>query len=375
MRRDARPRPDLCADCGIRLDEDEPEPGCYDFDWLDRSVAILGNAGLRVVLGTPTATPPKWLVDRYPDILLVDQEGRRRRHGGRRHADLASASYWQESKRIVTTMAERYVENPHVAGWQVDNEFGCHDTTLSYSDAARDAFRRWLKKRYGGIEALNEAWGNVFWSMTYRSFDEIEVPNLVVAEAAPAHQLDFRRSASAQVAAYGAMQAEVLRRHSPGRFVTHNFMNFFFEFDPFVVSEAYDFASWDSYPLGQTDMQPIDEEDKRTFARVGHPDVVSFGSDTYRGAGRGRFWIMEQQPGAVNWAARQSRAASRRGQAVDVAGARARRRGRLLFPLASGAVCAGADACRGTAPTTCSTAAARRRARWRRSWPGSTSAR
>jgi beta-galactosidase GanA len=115
----------------------EPEPGRYDFGWLDKAVQILGGAGLKVVLGTPTATPPKWLVDRYPDILLVDQEGRRKRHGGRRHADLASANYWQESKRIVTVMAERYGENPHVAGWQVDNEFGCHDTTLSYSEAAR----------------------------------------------------------------------------------------------------------------------------------------------------------------------------------------------------------------------------------------------
>lgn len=281
----------------------EPEPGRYDFDWLDRAVEILGKAGLKIVLGTPTATPPKWLVDRYPDILLVDQEGRRRRHGGRRHTDLSSADFWRESERIVTAMAERYGNNPHVAGWQVDNEFGCHDTAVSYSDAARDGFRRWLASRYGDIAALNAAWGAVFWSMTYRSYDEIEPPNLTVAEAAPAHQLDFRRYSSDRIAAYGAMQAKTLRRLSPGRFVTHNFMNFFFEFDPFAASEAYDFASWDSYPLGQTDMQPIDEEDKRAFARVGHPDVVSFGSDVYRGAGRGRFWIMEQQPGPVNWAA------------------------------------------------------------------------
>ncbi|MEF2072661.1 beta-galactosidase [Consotaella aegiceratis] len=280
----------------------EPEPGRIDFDWLDRIVAILGDAGLKIVLGTPTATPPKWLADRSPEILLVDAQGRRRRHGGRRHYDFSSDVYWQESERIVTLMAERYCANPHVAGWQIDNEFGCHDTTLSYSPAAEAGFRQWLEKRYGTIAALNMAWGTVFWSMEYRSFEEIEAPNLVVADAAPAHLLDFQRYASDRIAAYGRMQSEIIRSRTREQFVTTNFMNFFFEFDPFATMDAYDLATWDSYPLGQTDRMTLPEDENRIFARTGHPDVPGFGNDFYRGVGEGRFWIMEQQPGPVNWA-------------------------------------------------------------------------
>jgi beta-galactosidase len=281
----------------------EPGPGRTDFAWLDRAVRILGDAGLKIVLGTPTAAPPKWLTDLYPEVLPVDREGRRRRAGGRRHTDFSSSVWWSESARIVTVLAERYGGNPHVAGWQIDNEFGCHDTTQSYSDAALRNFRRWLAGRYGDIDALNSAWGTIFWSATYRSFDEIELPNLVVAEPAPMHLLDFRRYSSDRVAGYCAMQAEIIREKSPGRFITHNFMSFFFDFDPFAVAGPLDFASFDSYPLGMLDASSLDAEEKRTYARTGHPDLTSFGGDFYRATGRGKFWIMEQQPGPINWAA------------------------------------------------------------------------
>ena len=118
----------------------EPQPGQYDWTWLDRAINILGTAGLQVVLGTPTATPPRWLVDQEPDMLAVDIEGRVRKFGARRHYCFSHIGYRQHCARIVTKLAKRYGSNRYIAAWQTDNEYGCHDTTISYSAAARSAF-------------------------------------------------------------------------------------------------------------------------------------------------------------------------------------------------------------------------------------------
>ncbi|ULR40229.1 beta-galactosidase [Thermus sp. NEB1569] len=280
----------------------EPEPGRLEWGWLDEAVATLTGEGLKVVLGTPTATPPKWLVDRYPEVLPVDREGRRRRFGGRRHYCFSSPAYREEARRIVTLLAERYGRLEGVAGFQTDNEYGCHGTVRCYCPCCQEAFRGWLKARYGSIEALNEAWGTAFWSQRYRDFAEVELPHLTVAEPNPSHLLDYYRFASDQVRAFNRLQVGILRALAPGKFVTHNFMGFFTDLDPFAVAEDLDFASWDSYPLGFTDLMPLPPEEKLPYTRTGHPDVAAFHHDLYRGVGRGRFWVMEQQPGPVNWA-------------------------------------------------------------------------
>jgi beta-galactosidase len=283
----------------------EPEPGRFDWGWLDRAVETLGTAGLKIVMGTPTATPPKWLVDRSPDILPYDRHGRVRGFGSRRHYCFSSERFRGESRRITEAFAARYGRHAAVAGWQTDNEYGCHDTVRSYSPGALAGFRQWLRARYGDVGALNEAWGNRFWSMSYRSLDEIDLPMSAVTELNPIHRLDFFRYSSDQVARFNAEQVEIIRRHSPGRFVTHNFMGAFFDFDHYKVGEALDLASWDSYPLGFTDSLPttgFSEAERVRYAATGHPDIAAFHHDLYRGVGRGRFWVMEQQPGPVNWA-------------------------------------------------------------------------
>ena len=191
----------------------EPTPRSYDWDWLDRAIDTLGRAGLKVVLGTPTATPPRWMLTKHPDMLALDQDGRPRGFGSRRHYCFSHRPYRAECARIVAAMAERYGQNPYVAAWQTDNEYGCHDTTLSYSPAALHAFRDWLAQRYQSPQALNRAWGNVFWSMDYASFDEIGLPNLTVTEANPAHVMAFRRFASDEVASFNRLQTEIIRQH------------------------------------------------------------------------------------------------------------------------------------------------------------------
>lgn len=281
----------------------EPKRGTYDFDWLRRAIDTLHGAGLKVVLGTPTATPPKWLVDEMPDMLPVGADGSVRGFGSRRHYDFSHDGYLEESKRITLELAKAFGKHPGVAAWQTDNEYDCHNTTLSYSAAARAGFQAWLQRKYQSPEALNRAWGNVFWSMEVADFGEVELPNLTVTEANPAHVMDFRRYASDMVVRFNKAQTDIIRVHSPGRDVIHNFMGRTLAFDHFAVGADLDISSWDSYPLGfLEDRSDQDDAWKRQFARAGDPDFQAFHHDLYRATSKGRWWVMEQQPGPVNWA-------------------------------------------------------------------------
>jgi beta-galactosidase len=280
----------------------EKRRGEFSFEWLDRAIDVLHTAGLKVVMGTPTATPPKWLMDEFPEIAPYDADGKVRGFGSRRHYSFSSEVWWKESARIVEIVAKRYGEHPGIVGWQTDNEYGCHDTTVSWGKEDLKAFRRWLRLRYQTTDQLNEAWAGVFWSMEFNSFDEVELPTLTVTEPNPAQRLDFWRFSSDQVAAYDKMQVEIIRKYAPGRWVTHNFMGFVSDFDHFKVGDNLDLASWDSYPIGFVEKFPFAESERNLWAETSHPDIAPFHHDLYRGVGRGRFWVMEQQPGPVNWA-------------------------------------------------------------------------
>ncbi len=280
----------------------EPEPGRFDWGWLDRAIETLGAAGLKVILGTPSATPPRWMLARFPDMLAVDVEGRPRRFGSRRHYCHSHAGYRAAAAEMAARLGRRYGTNGHVAAWQIDNEYGCHETVLSYSEAARAAFRDWLGQRYQSIAALNRAWGNVFWSMEYGSFEEIDLPNLTVTQANPAHELAFRRFASDQVVVWNRAQVAALRPLTKAPLI-HNYMGRVTEFDHHALARDLDVASWDSYPIGfLSDRLEGDAGHKARYLRQGDPDMQAFHHDLYRGLNGGRWWVMEQQPGPVNWA-------------------------------------------------------------------------
>ena len=289
----------------------EPKPGQMQWDWLDRAVETLGAAGLKVVLGTPTATPPKWMVDKHPDMLPVGADGAVRGFGSRRHYCFSHSGYREESRRITRLMAERYGRNGHVAAWQTDNEYACHDTVRSYSAAARVGFQNWLAQKYQSPDALNRAWGNVFWSMDYDDFDQIGLPNLTVTEPNPSHVLDFKRYSSDQVVTFNRVQTDEIRKHTDAPII-HNYMGRITDFDHYKVGADLDIASWDSYPIGfLSDRIEGTDEFKLAFLKQGHPDNQAFHHDLYRAVGaartggsasNGRWWIMEQQPGPVNWA-------------------------------------------------------------------------
>lgn len=284
----------------------EPNEGVYDWQWLDDAILIYQQYGLDIVLGTPTATPPAWLIQKYPEILPVDENGQVKKFGSRRHYDHASEIYRQECARIVTEMAKHYAENQAVIGWQTDNELGHEGTAMSFGGASAERFPAWLKNKYGTLKALNVEWGCEFWSQSYTDWLQITPPNLTaVRQANPSQVLDFKRFCSAMIEEFQHQQIQILRQYCPNHFITHNFVIFSAESDLYQLSKDLDFVAWDSYPIGMLEFFATweSEQTKTRFARTGHPDLVSFNHDLYRGLKGGKdFWVMEQQCGHANWA-------------------------------------------------------------------------
>ncbi|MEA3309045.1 MAG: beta-galactosidase [Chloroflexota bacterium] len=284
----------------------EPAEGEFSWEWLDTAIETLAAEGLQTILSTPTATPPAWMVKAYPQILPVDAEGRRRHFGSRRHYCPTSEIYREQTRRIVTALAARYGKHPAVAGWQIDNEFGCHDTTRCYCDECAAALRRWLRERYGSLEALNAAWGTVFWSQTYDEWAEIFPPRLTVTEPNPSHVLDYYRFASDMTVSYQQLQVELLREQiSPEQFVTTNFMGAFPDLDYHKLAQPLDLVTVDSYPTGFAETEQLyqpDEPHPQFAYDVGDPLVTGFGHTLTYGLKQQPYWMMEQQVGHINWA-------------------------------------------------------------------------
>ena len=257
----------------------EPEEGRFDLDWLARAIDILAGEGLRVVLGTPTAGAPSWLVHTYPDVL------RQRRHipafqfGGSHSYCVNNPSFLRSTERIVQAMAGRLGEHPAVIGWQIDNELGCYgmDCDCPYCEAG---FREWLRARYGTVTALDDAWGTRWRGQTYNRWDHVELPNPAQPLANPAALLDAHRYFSDSYGRFLSLQADILRQTSPGRFVTHNCFRLS-EYGP-KWFEAIDLMAYDLYPGWSRDHGPA------YFATC---------LDLVRGCMRQNFWMMETECG------------------------------------------------------------------------------
>lgn len=267
----------------------ERRPGVVDTDWLARAVDAAGAAGLRVVLGTPTAVPPRWLVRARPEIQLVESDGTRRAAGSRRATCPTSPVYRAAARGIVTALVERFGHHQAIVAWQLDNEPGNHDSARCWCDACELAFRTWVAARYGSLASLNEAWGTAFWSGQYGSWDEVELPRRSSTVQSPSLLLAHRRFASHQVVAGLQEQRSIVAPGSPGRDIL---VNLYWD-DTFVdardVHAAGGIAAIDAYPHG-----------------VEGPEAYAFLLDLARGSAgpAGRAWVMEQQPGPINWTAR-----------------------------------------------------------------------
>ncbi len=263
----------------------EPSEGQYDFDWLERAVNLAAKHHIVSVLGTPTAGPPAWLTQKYPDTLRIDENGQRVTHGSRAHGSVNSPRYRELCRKIAEQMALRFGHNPAVVGWQVDNEYGY--ANMSYDDNTRQLFQNWLKAKYQTLEQLNTHWTTAYWSQTYDNWSEIPIPS-ANADHNPGLRLDWKRFVTNTWNDYQKNQIEVIRPHADARqFITGNFMGFFDGFDHYVLSQPLTFASWDDY-VGSGHVDP------------GYNGLTH---DLTRGFKQQDFWVIETQPGAVNWAA------------------------------------------------------------------------
>jgi beta-galactosidase len=259
----------------------EPAEGHYDFDWLERAINLAASHHIVSVLGTPTATPPAWLTQKYPDVLRLEPDGQRVTHGNRAQASATSPRYREFCRRIAEQMALRFGLNPNVVGWQIDNEYGY--AQMSYDDVTRQQFQDWLKAKYKNLDNLNTHWTTSYWSQTYDNWREIPIP---VGEHNPGLMLDWKRFVTATWTSYQQNQIDVIRKHAePRQFITGNFMGFFDGFDHYIVSRPLTFASWDDY-VGSGHVDPA-------YNGLSH--------DLTRGFKGQNFWVMETQPGAVNW--------------------------------------------------------------------------
>jgi beta-galactosidase len=258
----------------------EPSEGKFDFDWLDRAIAAAHAAGMQVVLGTPTAAPPAWMSQSYPEILRVDENGIRAEHGGRRHFSFASARYRGFATRIAAEMAKRYGRDERVIGWQIDNEVG----PASFDAEAQALWHAFLERRYGTIDALNRRWTTQYWSQHYDNF--AQVPLRATGQHNPGLLLDFKHFVTATWVDYVQAQARAIRAVAdPRQWVTTNTMFWNAGFDHFAMHRDLDLASWDNYiPDGRPDW----------LANAANHDLV-------RGYKQRNFWLMETQPGRVDW--------------------------------------------------------------------------
>ena len=258
----------------------EPSEGHYDLDWLDRAVAAAGKHGIYAVLGTPTAAPPAWLTQKYPETLRVDKEGHRAEHGNRQQFNWANPKYRELARKIAEQMAKRFGRNSLVLGWQIDNEYA----EVSFDPETRSQFQQWLKARYGTLDSLNVRWTTAYWSQTYSSWDQVPIET---DYGNPGLLLSWQRFVSDTWRSYQKNQLDVIRANSdPRQFITTNMMGWFDGYDHYTVAQDLDLAAWDDY-VGQ-----------------GHLDPARNGAthDLTRGFKQKNFWVMETQPGSVNWA-------------------------------------------------------------------------
>lgn len=284
-------RMSLCKVKAIRMGEFswatvEPRRGQLDFSRFEFTLEQAKAQGIEVIFCTPTATPPKWLVDEMPEILPVTRDGKGIPFGSRRHYDLNSERYREESRRITKVYTSFLGSHAAVVGWQTDNEFGCHNSVFQFTEAAKSNFQSWLKTQFNDdIEALNDEWFCSFWSQHYCSFEEIALPLSSWADQNPHLELAFRRFSNEMHRLFQKEQVEIIRKNSPGRFITHNLMTLFTDLCPWTMADDLDKVGFDHY---QMDKEP-------------HPTSSFWQFSLMHSLKNRPFAVLEQQPVQVNW--------------------------------------------------------------------------
>lgn len=267
----------------------EPEPGRYDFAWLDRLLDLLHEHGIRADLGTPTVVPPAWFYAAHPEALPVSREGVRYGFGSRGAICHSSAAYRRAAAGITERLAERYGSHPAVAMWHVHNEYGV-PVGACYCEASAEEFRQWLRARYESLDALNAAWGTAFWGQTYGDWAHVDAPRLTPTVANPAQQLDYARFTDETVRGNFTAERDVLHRLSPGVPVTTNFMTALSQCD------SMDYWAWGREVDLVTNDHYLITDGRRTHVNL------AMAADLTRSVAGGAPWLLlEHSTSGVNW--------------------------------------------------------------------------
>ncbi|MEQ4719415.1 beta-galactosidase [Nonomuraea sp. B19D2] len=265
----------------------EPVEGVFEFGWFDRVMDLLAANGIKANLATPTAAPPPWFGDAYPEALPVDADGRRLHHGSRQGFCPSSPIYREKALRIAEQVATRYRDHPALALWHVHNEYGCHNARC-YCDTSAAAFRAWLRSHYSSLDALNDAWGSAFWSQRYSEWSQILPPRATPTFPNPGQQLDFRRFSSDALVELYTAERDLLKKITPDVPATTNLMaGAHWDMDCWAFAAEMDVVSTDHYLIGARAEPHID---------------LAFAADYARSLNGGRPWLlMEHSTSAVNW--------------------------------------------------------------------------
>lgn len=286
----------------------EPREGEFTYEFFDEFLETVSGTDMKVIFGTPTATPPAWLTEKYPEVLNCRMDGVKFRHGMRRHYNYNSPVYQELSARIVEKFAGHYAAHPSVVGWQIDNEINC-EVDVFYSESDTIAFRRYLRDKYGTLEDLNRELGLIFWNQEYTCWDEIYVPRTTIHDSSNPHlTLEYYRFVSESAVAFCKMQSDIIRKYKkPGDFITTNGM--FGHLDNHrMMDEALDVYTYDSYPnfaycLSEDPVHNSGLNDRKWSNHLSRVRSVC-----------PHFGIMEQQSGANGWNTRMEAPAPKPGQ-------------------------------------------------------------
>jgi beta-galactosidase len=264
----------------------QPAPDSFETDWLAEAIEQLAAAGIAVVLATPSASPPPWLIDVHPEVLAVDAAGRRLEIGRRCHGCVSAPAFVDAAVRVARVMAERFGRDERVIGWQIDNEYNrvCH------CDICRAEFQVFLRGRYASLDELNRRWSTHYWSGLYDRWEQIPLPSPLSDDAPllpnPGLWLESRRFQTHRFRSFQRSSIDAIRPFlHEDAWITHNFMTWFGGYDHYELSEDLDLAAWDAY----VDEPPHD------------PWPLAAGHDLTRGFKRRSFWLIETQPGATSW--------------------------------------------------------------------------
>ena len=267
----------------------ETSEGVYDFDWLDRIIDKLGEAGIAVDLASATASPPMWLTQAHPEVLWKDYRGDVCQPGARQHWRPTSPVFREYALKLCRAMAEHYKGNPYVVAWHVSNEYGCHNR-FDYSEDAEHAFQQWCEERYGTIDAVNDAWGTAFWAQRMNDVSEL-VPPRFIGDGNfmnPGKLLDFKRFSSDALKAFYIAERDTLAEITPDLPLTTNFM----------VSASGSVLDYDDWG----DEVDFVSNDHYFIPGEAHLDELAFSASLVDGIARKDPWfLMEHSTSAVNW--------------------------------------------------------------------------